>query len=437
MITALAFTLVLAAPAVRAQNPGKSPPSIDRESDEIPFEKILANPGGLDLNERFARQQIVAGDLRGAATTIERVLILAPGRDRTRLLYAAVLYRLDARVDAERELRVVLGRSAPDDVIIEARRYLKLIEGRKRKTHFDARIGVGYGYDENRNAASDADQNLFFGAPVLLNRDSRRQEDTHTVFSGGLGVTREFGGAKPKKAFANLGYYRGEQTVVNALDLQAYSASGGFILSFIGWEITPTVGVDHVSLSQSAYLRSLAAALRLSRKVRPRVLVWGELRRDDQKFMRTRLVATAQDRTGEQYDISAGVQWVATPRDRLGFSVAHRRKFARRQSLAYRRESLGIDYTRLLGRGTFLAAGLSGQFDRYEIADVTIAGFGRQDNAMIASLLYGAPLELLWKPLSGFLGTLGVERFQQSSNIVNFDYSNNRLSAMISYKWGI
>ena len=221
-----------------AQN---TPPSVDRESqdasrrgaaerkaaalsaqanivssDEISFESILAAPGDLDLNERFARQQINRGDLRGAATTLERILILAPGRDRTRLLYAAALYRLDALQDAERELRIVLARLAPPDVIEEAKAYLKLVEGRQRKTHFDARVSLGYGYDDNRNSAANSDTNLFFGVPVYLNRDSRRRSDTNVTFGGALGVSRDFGGAKPQKAFASLGYYRGEQTLINS-----------------------------------------------------------------------------------------------------------------------------------------------------------------------------------------------------------------------------
>ncbi|MEQ1917886.1 MAG: hypothetical protein ABL955_01695, partial [Elusimicrobiota bacterium] len=194
----LISVVLLTAVSASAQN---TPPSVDRESqdasrrgaperkaaalavpagaavaEEIPVESILAAPGDLDLNERFAREQINRGDLRGAATTLERILILAPGRDRTRLLYAAVLYRLDALQDAERELRIVLARLAPADVIEEAGAYLKLVEGRRRKTHFDARVSVGAGYDDNRNSAADSGQNLFFGIPVLLTDASLRRD---------------------------------------------------------------------------------------------------------------------------------------------------------------------------------------------------------------------------------------------------------------------
>ncbi|UPT73289.1 MAG: tetratricopeptide repeat protein [Elusimicrobiota bacterium] len=454
----LAF-LIMAAPAAAQNNP-----NVDRESqdasrrgaaekkaaeaaaaasaaapagDEITFEKILAAPGDLDLNERFARQQISQGDLRGAASTLERILILAPGRDRTRLLYAAVLFRLDALQDAERELRIVLGRLAPADVIEEAKAYLRLVEGRRRKTHFEARLGLGYGYDDNRNSASDTDRNLFFGTPVLLNPDSRRQDDTNVTFSGSMGALREFGGAKPQKAFVNLGYYRGEQTRINTLDLQAYSLAGGFALRWRGWELTPTAGFDHVLLSQSTFLRDIWQGARFSRKIRPRLEAYADFRHEDQGFVRTRQVTNAEDRTGGQWDYGVGANWVATPKDRFGARLGHRRKYAKAVAFAYRRESIALDYTRLFGRGVFFAAGLTAQFDRYDRPDLTLSTLGRNDDAVITNLLLGTPLKNFWAPLDGFTGTVGWERFAQDSNLINYKYSNNRVSAMISYKWGI
>ncbi len=405
--------------------------------DAISFDSILKAPGDLDLNERFAREQIARGDLRGAASTLERVLILAPGRDRTRLLYAAVLYRLDALVDAERELRIILGRLAPADVVAEANGYLGLVTSRQRKTHFDARVTVGYGYDDNRNAASDSDQALFFGTPVLLSPNSRRQDDTNVSFSAALGASREFGGAKPQKLFGGVGYYRGEQTRINTLDLQAYSAHAGLGLRFFGLDVTPAGGFDHVLLSQSTYLRSMWQSLRLSKRLRVPVTVWVEGRREDQEFLRTRLIPTGDDRKGDQYDVNAGASWVVTPRDRVGMSVGHRRKLAKNVVMAYRRESVGVDYTRLLGRGTFLSAGVTGQFDRYDRPDVSVATDARNDDAVVTNLMLGAPLSLFWKPLKGFTGTVGWERFSQHSNIITYQYSNNRVSALIGYKWGI
>lgn len=405
------------------------------EAEDIPFGEILKRPGDLALNERFALEQIRRGDLRGAASTLERVLILAPARDRARLLYAAVLYRLDALVDAERELRLILGRPAPADVLDEARAYLRLVESRRRRTHFDARLALGFGYDDNRNAASDTDRALFFGRDVLLSPGSRRRDDTHASLSAALGVSHELG--ERQRVFANVGYYRGEQTLVDALDLQAYSANAGLRLRLLGFDVTPAAGFDHVLLSQSTYLRDPWQSLRVSRRVRPRVELWGELRREDQEFLSTRLIPNGREREGEQYDATIGAAWAVTPRDRWGAFAGHRRKYARAVAQAYRRESLGVDYTRLLGRGAFLAVSAAGQFDRYDRPDVSVSTDGRSDDAVITTLTLGAPLTLFWRPLEGFTGTLGWERFSQHSNLLTYTYSNNRLTALVGYRWGI
>ena len=105
---------------------------------------------------------------------------------------------------------------------------------------------------------------------------------------------------------------------------------------------------------------------------------------------------------------------------------------------AYRRESLGIEYTRLLGRGMFLAAGLTGQFDRYDRPDLTLGSQGRSDDALVGQLLFGAPVEPAVEAARrlspGRSATSASGRF---SNLTNYEYSDNRLTAMISYKWGI
>lgn len=66
---------------------------------------------GLDL----ARRQIAETDLLGALGTVERVQFAHPEALAPRLLYAALLCRLDDRQGAEVELSQLDGRAIPDD----------------------------------------------------------------------------------------------------------------------------------------------------------------------------------------------------------------------------------------------------------------------------------------------------------------------------------
>ncbi|HYI41591.1 MAG TPA: hypothetical protein VE053_14865 [Allosphingosinicella sp.] len=68
----------------------------------------------LDSGMALARRQIGASDLPGAIGTLERVLFAYPEAAPPRLLYAALLCRLDDRQGAELELGLLAGRPIAD-----------------------------------------------------------------------------------------------------------------------------------------------------------------------------------------------------------------------------------------------------------------------------------------------------------------------------------
>lgn len=52
----------------------------------ISFADVLKDPDNIELNFRFARQKVAEGDLRGAASTLERILLVQPNLGQIRLL---------------------------------------------------------------------------------------------------------------------------------------------------------------------------------------------------------------------------------------------------------------------------------------------------------------------------------------------------------------
>lgn len=412
----------------------------EEAADDVTFEQVMKSPDDVLLNERYALSEIRKGDLRGAATTLERVLMVDPTRYRTRLLYGVVLVRLDDAADAARELDNVLAvPDLPRVVRDEALEYKKLAASRTRDTHFDARVTVGVGYDDNRNAAPDGDIRLVGGLPFTLDKASRRKDDVNLQVIGSVGATRDIGGPRGHSVFARMTYYRSEQKVYDLLNLQVYSPKIGATLRTRWAEVTPTLSFDHVLLSQSTYLRSRNAGLRVARRWNRRFDSWFEFQHSYQDFVNTPRVSNAEDRTGDQMDWSVGSGWTPVPTDRLSVSLLHRRKFARAvYDSAYRRESVGGEWLHLLGKGRFLVMSLTGQFDRYEVPDATVLdGVVRHDDAVTGQVLYGQPLDLIWNRLQNFTGSIGYEYFMEHSNVKNYDYSNDKLTALITYKWGI
>ena len=82
---------------------------------EITFEQIYAAPNDAALNLAYATQQMQAGDLLDAASTLERLLLSKPNLDSVRLLYAKVLIMLDDKKAAKRELDILTTRSLSPD----------------------------------------------------------------------------------------------------------------------------------------------------------------------------------------------------------------------------------------------------------------------------------------------------------------------------------
>jgi tetratricopeptide (TPR) repeat protein len=109
----------------------------------VTYADVLRNPDDIQLNLRFARAQVNEGNVRGAATTLERILLIDPNLAQVRLFYAVILYRLENLDEAEKELRTVAALDIPADVRAEVDRYLDRIALARRLTRFTASLSLG------------------------------------------------------------------------------------------------------------------------------------------------------------------------------------------------------------------------------------------------------------------------------------------------------
>lgn len=413
----------------------QAPPS----GDDVTYEQVMAHPDDVELNEKWALTQIRKGDLRGAAITLERVLLVDPTRYRTRLLYGVVLVRLDDIADAAIELDNVLAvPDLPRAVYDEAHDYRKIAASRQRDSHYDARVTVGVGADSNRNAAP-GDDVFFAGLPLILTPGSKRKADDNLQFIGALGASRDFGGPRGNTVFGRFTYYRSEQKVYDLLNLQVYSPKVGATVRTRWADLTPSFSFDHVLLSQSTYLRSRNIDFRVSRRWTKAWDGWFEFTHSDQDFVNTPRVTAAADRTGGQLDYLFGAGWMPIPTDRVSFSVLHRKKLARSDAeWGYRREEAGVEWLHLLGKGRFTVVSVTGDLDRYRSPDpLVLPDVTRHDDILTGQVLYGQPLTALWSKLRDFTGSVGYEYYRQKSNVMNYDYSNHKGTLLITYKWGI
>lgn len=90
----------------------------------ITSQDIYENPDDHQLNLNYAKQEIQIGELLNSASALERMLYANPNWHSARLLYAAVLYRLDDPKAALRELSLLEGREMNNSQIETYERYL-------------------------------------------------------------------------------------------------------------------------------------------------------------------------------------------------------------------------------------------------------------------------------------------------------------------------
>lgn len=400
---------------------------------KITFEQVMSDPDDIDLNYRYAKQQIDSGELKAAAATLERILMVDPALPKVRLLYAIVLYRLDILPEARKELNDLKKLPMPDSLRAEIDEYLARISSKQRKLNLSTRFGLGFQYDTNRNAAPQDGRVMFNDVEIPL--ASGLKEDDQTI----IGMARikadyDLGMQAGHELMADFNYYRAEQTELDLIDFTAFAWSGGVKFKTVHGDFTPRAVFTYAKLDNEPYLRVRGADINFERKINRTVDVFVGGRSTFQEFIDGPAAPTAWMRTGNQTEFRFGANFVLNPKMRLTTSFQHTDKDAKRRWNAYTRESLRGSHAWLLGNGRFLLTSLTINFDRYDRPDYVISAKERSDNTMRLGAIFGTPLGEAGL-LKDVLWTFNYEIFYSNSNLINYDYYNNKLNMMFTYKW--
>jgi len=197
------------------------------EGERVPYEEILKDPDNIDLNFRYARQQVSENDLLGASGTLERILMIDPSLTPIRFYYAVVLYRLDNIKETERELVLLLKEKLPEHLRLDVEKQLKKIRLRRRLTRVTLRDTVGYGFDQNRNAVPKSKTLVVANRAGPVTGTSRQNADTNVLTVHSLNVTRDLGFQAGHEVFGEFTYFLQEQTEIDSLDLQSFAGAAG------------------------------------------------------------------------------------------------------------------------------------------------------------------------------------------------------------------
>jgi hypothetical protein len=410
----------------------------DKFKTGVTYEDILKDPDNIELNARYAQDQIAKGELLSAAATLERILLVNPNLADVRLLYAVVLYRLDSLNEAQKELDALRTITLPPAIREQVTAYEKKIKQRKRRTRIGLRQSNGWGYDTNRNAAPSSKFQLANDVAQNLVGTDNRRADTHFLNISTADVTHDLGFQAGHSVFGNFTYYLQEQTNVNSLDLGSYQYELGGTYKSKWVDFTPSFVASNIYLSSESFLRTQGGNFLFERDLTKRLKGFYNFRMERQDYLNISENTNSYENKGPEFAHIWGASYMIIPTMKWTSSVGYLDKSAKQDFNAYQRFSLNNSHTWVLPKGQFVINALNVNFDNYDTPEFSVASKIRHDKSMRYRVTYGAPLttiffgKILPKPMKDIVFSGSYEIYRALSNITNYSYTNNKFQLMLT-----
>ena len=403
----------------------------------VTYDDVLKNPDDVELNYLFAQSQVAAGDVRGAASTLERILLIAPDLARVRLLYAVVLYRLDNLDEAEREFRAVQKLPMTDALRAEVDFYLEQIALRRKTTRYTATLGGGMQFDSNRNAGPQDNRVLFLDTPLRL-VTGKKDSDGAGVMLAGLRATHDLGFDEGHQLLGGVQVYGQKQIDQTDLDMMAIAGDAGALYRSPFADFQPSVFASYLNLGGESYVSTVGGGFRADRRVSGTLDVFTRFRFDYEFFDQLDESPTTNERTGARVQGGVGATWTPRPALRFDALVGGLHKEAREDFYTYTGPAAFLTGTWLIGGGQFLLSTFSFEYDGYEGPEPFVSRRTRHDEVYLGGLTYGAPLGFLLpfleapRAVRDTLLTMNATYLNEQSSIENYQYDDWRVTMLLT-----
>ncbi|WP_306250651.1 surface lipoprotein assembly modifier [Parvularcula sp. IMCC14364] len=227
--------------------------------DTITFDDVFSNPDDKQLNIDYARQEAAAGNLLASAATLERLLLTDPNWDEARLFYAAVLYRLADYSGAEREVRILEGRSLSPQLQEQLEDFKGRIDNKQRKTRLSGSIAVGFTYDDNVAVNNDD--------PSIDPNNAPTQSDEAFTFRARGKYEYEIGGEQDLKFVALFSTLSKRYDDFGRVDFNFIAARTGFEGANGPYDWRILADFKNLDIVGDQYLREGGASVRVRREM--------------------------------------------------------------------------------------------------------------------------------------------------------------------------
>jgi len=413
-------------------------PATSFQGRDVTLEEVMRDPDNADLNYAYALTLIRQGDLLQALSTLERILLKNPQQPKVRLLYAVVLYRLNAVAEAERELDTVLKFDMDEGLRRELEYYRGEVARQKQKTKFTAIVRLGWNWDSNRNAAPITRGLISAGGTA-----TRPEEiDTHSLEGlARLEVEHDLGFQRRHRLIGSVTGLYDQSLRSNEFTLGAIDVRGGIALDLAPQELRIQPHYRYARLDDNSVFQAQGGTIRFDWPTRQNIFFYLIGAGEYQVFNATERAPSSRLRTGAEWRVTGGVRYVFNPEHRLTLAATGIIKDAREDFFDYKGVQVGLEHGWLLGRGMFLLSNVSWEGDWYDGADPNINATKREDDILRVRTVFGVPFATLtgWdtapRPLRDVGISVGFEYTRAFSNIDNYRYHNFRVMGALTKRF--
>ena len=221
-------------------------------TEEEAFEAVFADPGNVLLNFQLASIQLRNGNLKEAAGTLERILILLPDNAEAQSLLAAVQLRLGNKPEAQRLSELLLENEAATPAQkAEATQIITRIEDEKNAYKFTGFASIGAGIADNPEGGSR--ENKAEGGGTFSKRANAEEFTTANV---NINLKRRFISQLPQDINLSLNLSTRDYATYNAGDLATFGLTALYSDTFSSGLLRTSVGTTRIHIDDAHYMNS-------------------------------------------------------------------------------------------------------------------------------------------------------------------------------------
>lgn len=231
------------------------PPAVPDAGPRDLIDLVFDDPANLELNFALFQQQMATGDLDGASSTLERVLLVDPRSKLAKMLMADVSLRKGDFVIARNILGNLLAEEdTPDEMAERAEALLAQVDAQLDPTKIQTRMALEYGNTENAFGRANSDEILFLNLPITNNTPNR--SDDYLTYNIGIDLVRELNQQTPTLLEAGISVNGRDTSHRDLSDVRTLSANLSLTrlaaVKLSGGTFASSTRVNHQSFNQNA-----------------------------------------------------------------------------------------------------------------------------------------------------------------------------------------